>query len=153
MQYQHLRKNRVCGSYVDLGWGKGLERRPRINGLGIFEVSDKAPDNVHAMLKNAGHIPINSPEEIKRPAPELPKPESKLIPNQEMHTKPTYQGYPENLTEIPGVGAKTAKTVGAHFKTPRDLLRYAERNKRGPGSIAPGTWNKIRDYVESKWSE
>ena len=142
MKYKHKRGYRVCGSYVDLGWGKGAIRRPNIAGDGTFEVSEDAPKFVHDLLQSNGHVLVSvMAAKLKREPKPKPEPE------------PVYKGYPDRLVEIKGVGKKTAHAIGSRLKTPKAIIDYDASHKRGPGSIVPGTWLRIVDFVKATWDK
>lgn len=150
MKYLHARRDRACGSTVDLGYGKGLKRRPRANGEGIFKVDIEmlnkeakgVKEHVLKMLEASGHTPL-SKDALKKLEDAKEKPLIKPVPT----------GYPKLVFSVKGVSSQVISIVARQFKSPEELLEFASKNKTPPARVTQAIWDRIVEFTKKTWGK
>lgn len=154
MKFQHKRGSRFCGNPVYLPY---IDQEVRVNGAGIFEIPDDSPDKlIDFLLNHAGHTQIDKPAPQPQPEPEqepveveqeepvqsIEEPE----PEPQKDTAPEW--YPDELSNINGIGKKTAKKIGKLFPNP-DVIIESDRPDE-LGRISMKAWSQVQDYIKNR---
>lgn len=129
--WMHTRGRRACGNRIDLRYTRQPEGHPVVQGDGTFAVPDACPEDVVKLLVSQGHVKTDK------------KPVGITYP-----PKVTGGTWPDLLTNVKGVGAKTAQSIGKVFKSPAAFLAAD-----GPPTgldLSRSQWDKIEKYLNSR---
>ena len=151
MLFKHRRGSKAVGTFVDLPY---IDQRVNVRGDGTFSIPDDAPPQLIKFLREQARHSRVLPPAPPQPKPQqtLPTPEIKPDPIEAKKSAAEYPDYPEELTQVQGVGKRTAENVGKTFPTPKDILSYEGKPTQIRGLTLP-SWLRIKDFIASKYTE